>query len=390
MPAAVALIGAALLSAVQAAQGRNPPSLPGRQDLPARLGLRSGSDIYKAACAACHGPGGDGTPEAEAGFTQPDTFPHFDRCDETTPESTRDWTAIIRDGGPARGFSQIMPSFGTVLTPAQINEVVAYLRSLCKEPGWPVGELNVPRALVTEKAFPESETVLTSAANTRGPAMVNNELDYEKTLGRRDQLEVAIPFGWAHQENGAAAGGLGDVAVGVKHVVFAGFGAAPGGPRYEGTGSILSVQAEVSLPTGSVDRGLGTGQTALGAFAAYDRLLPGNTFLQLQGGVDVPLHEGPAAAFLRAALGKSFNTSGGFGRMWTPLLELVGDRDLTSGAATDWDVVPELQITLNRRQHIRAAVGYRIPVSHTSGRPGQVMAYILWDWFDGGLLEGWR
>jgi hypothetical protein len=282
-----------------------------------------------------------------------------------------------------------MPSFSAVLTPAQINKVVAYLRSLCTEPGWPLGELNVPRALVTEKAFPESEAVLTSAVNARGPATVNNELDYEKTLGRRDQLEVAIPFGWTHQAGGGAAGGLGDVAVGVKHVVFA-EGSGANRPFQEGAGSILSVQAEVSLPTGSVDKGLGTGQAALGAFAAYDRLLPANTFLQLQGGVDLPLHEVPRSAFFRAALGKSFNTGGGFGRMWTPMLELVGDRDLTSGAATDWDAVPELQVTLNRRQHIRAAVGYRIPLSDTRGRTKQVMAYLLWDWFDGGLLEGWR
>jgi hypothetical protein len=60
-------------------------------------------------------------------------------------------------GGPARGFSQIMPSFDAVLSARQIAQVIQYLRALCREPGWPIGELNVPRALVTEKAFPESE-----------------------------------------------------------------------------------------------------------------------------------------------------------------------------------------------------------------------------------------
>ena len=32
--------------------------------------------------------------------------------------------------------------------------VVETLRSFCKEPGWPRGEMNFPRALMTEKAFP--------------------------------------------------------------------------------------------------------------------------------------------------------------------------------------------------------------------------------------------
>jgi len=385
------LIGVALLTASQPTWATDPRATdPRAADLPAQLGLRSGSDIYKAACAACHGPDGDGTPETEAGFARPDTFPHFDRCDETTPESTREWTAIIRDGGPARGFSPIMPSFSAVLTPTQINTVVAFLRGLCKEPDWPLGELNVPRALVTEKAFPESETVLTTTLNTRGPPAVMNELGYEKTLGRRDQLEVAVPFGWSHQDSGRMAGGLGDVAIGIKHVVFADSRPPINGPLFEGTGSILSVQAEVALPTGSVNKGLGTGQTTFGIFAAYDRLLPANAFLQMQAGADLPVHDLPGSAFFRTALGKTIITRGGFGRMWSPVVELVGDRDLTSGASTDWDVIPELQVTLNRRQHIRAAVGYRIPVNDTSVRPRQVMAYFLWDWFDGGLLEGWR
>ena len=59
------------------------------------------------------------------------------------------------------------------------------------------------------------------------------------------------------------------------------------------------------------------------------------------------------------------------------------------GGATDWDVIPEFQVTLNRRQHIRAALGYRLPINDTAGRPKQFIAYFLWDWFDGGFFEGW-
>jgi mono/diheme cytochrome c family protein len=355
-----------------------------------QLGLRTGQDIYRAACAGCHGPNGDGTPQVTVGFTQPNTFPHFDRCDETTPEYTKDWTAVIRDGGPARGFSQIMPAFGTALTAKEIDKVVSYLRSLCTETDWPRGELNVPRALVTEKAFPENETILTTTVNTKGPATVGNELDYERTLGKRDQLEVAVPFGWAHQMGKGLAGGIGDLTIGDKHVLFSQLSSTGDRPLYDSTGSILSIQGEITLPTGSVDKGLGTGETTFGAFAAYDVLLPAQTFLQTQAGVELPVHthNTPRSMFFHAAVGKTF-TPQAFGRLWSPMLEILGDRDLQPGAVTNWDVVPELQVTLNRRQHIRAALGYRIPINDSAGRPKQVIAYFLWDWFDGGLSEGW-
>ena len=361
-------------------------------NLPQQLGLHSGRDIYQAACAACHGANGEGTPETTAGFVRPETFPHFNKCDETTPESTRDWKAVIRDGGPGRGFSQIMPSFGEVLTSQQMDKVVAYLRSLCTERQWPRGELNVPRALLTEKAFPESETVLTSSINAKGAPGISNELAYEKILGQRDQLEVAIPFNWVHKDSGGLYGGIGDIAVGLKHVMFSELNSSDAQPLFKSTGSILSLQGEVVLGTGNAERGLGTGKTSFGLFAAYDRLLPAMAFVQIQAGADLPLHpddEVPRSAYLRTAFGKSFSSDMQLGRLWTPMIEVVADRDLISGATTHWDVVPEFQVTLNRRQHVRTALGYRLPLNDTAGRPRQIMLYFLWDWFDGGLLEGW-
>lgn len=359
-------------------------------NLPQQLGLHSGREIYTAACAACHGANGEGTPETTTGFVRPNTFPHFNQCDETTPESTRDWTAVIRDGGPGRGFSEIMPSFSGVLTAEQIDQVVAYLRGLCTDQEWPRGELNVPRALVTEKAFPESETVLTMAFNAKGAPGISNELAYEQILGKRDQLEVAIPFGWVHKESGGLYGGVGDLAVGIKHVLFSNLARKPSEPIYDNTGSIFSVQGEISLPTGNKEKGLGSGETRFGVFAAYDQLLPARAFIQVQAGADLPVHteETPRSGFLYTAFGKTFS-SDPFGRMWTPMIEVLADRDLVRGATTDWDLAPEFQVTLNRRQHVRAALGYRFPLNDTADRSREVIAYFLWDWFDGGLLEGW-
>ena len=72
------------------------------------------------------------------------------------------------------------------------------------------------------------------------------------------------------------------------------------------------------------------------------------------------------------------------------MLEMLTDRELKKGMSTHVDLVPQMQVTLSRRQHIRANVGVQVPVNNTAGRPVQVTFYLLWDWFDGRLVEGWK
>ena len=119
----------------------------------------AGREVFRRGCITCHGPDGRGTPRSTLGFEPPSTFPDFTGGKATAREPNHDWKAIITDGGPARGFSEIMPSFAEALTAEQIDELVQYLRSLCRESSWPRGELNLPRGLMTEKAFPEDEAV---------------------------------------------------------------------------------------------------------------------------------------------------------------------------------------------------------------------------------------
>jgi hypothetical protein len=71
------------------------------------------------------------------------------------------------------------------------------------------------------------------------------------------------------------------------------------------------------------------------------------------------------------------------------MFEFLAARDLVDNAKTNWDVLPQMQVTISKRQHIRANLGVRIPVNNTPGRQVQVMFYLLWDWFDGRLNEGW-
>jgi hypothetical protein len=341
-----------------------------------------GHTIYMAGCAACHGPTGAGMPDSTIGFDKPTTFPDFSQCDQSTPEVKADWWAVIHDGGRARGFSPIMPAFGDLLTSREIDALVTHLRSLCRERSWPLGELNLPRPLNTEKAFPENETVITTAVGARRVHDVTNTIAYEQRIGAKSQIEVSVPFTVIHAASGTANGGIGDIGLGLKRVLFSSMH----------TGSIASVQGEVVFPTGNKDRGLGTGVTTFEASGAFGQLLPSEVFIQAQAGTELPTDTSgnPRAAFARLAVGRILRQGHGLGRLWVPMLELVSDRDLQPGAPTNIDLVPQMQVTLSRRQHVRANLGFQLPVSHKTGRPVQVTFYLLWDWFDGGLFEGWK
>ena len=80
---------------------------------------------------------------------------------------------------------------------------------------------------------------------------------------------------------------------------------------------------------------------------------------------------------------------GGYGRSWSPMLEVVGARELVRGTHNEWHLVPQIQISLSRRQHVMLSAGLRVPVNDRDSRPKQFMMYVLWDWFDGGLFSGW-
>lgn len=344
------------------------------------LQLKTGKGIYQAACIACHGPAGKGMPHSTVGFEQPDSFPDFTRCDQTTAELNTDYKAVILYGGEFRGFSQIMPSFGEALTWNQVDEVVKYLRSFCRQPAWPRGELNLPRALVTEKAYPEDEVVISTAINAQGAPGVTTDIVYEQRFGVKNQIEIDVPFTF-QQPNHTWYGGIGDTALGLKRVLFSSLRA----------GSILSLQGEVIAPLGNKFRGLGTGVTTFETFAAYDQLLPANFFFQIQDGALLPVDTKivPRSLFWNTAVGQSFGENKGLGRLWSPMAEFLVSRDLMTGASTNWDVLPQLQVTLSRRQHIRADAGVRVPVTNTFGRQIQILFYVLWDVQDGKLTEGW-
>jgi cytochrome c6 len=81
-----------------------------------------GEAVYKAKCASCHGPDGAGaTPAGKATKAR-------DFCsEEVKKETDAEWTAIIVKG------KNKMPSYDKKVTDAEIKDVVAYIRGLCKK-----------------------------------------------------------------------------------------------------------------------------------------------------------------------------------------------------------------------------------------------------------------
>jgi mono/diheme cytochrome c family protein len=352
--------------------------LPGQNKANGQTG---GREIYRSSCAACHGADGRGAADSTRGFEKPSTFPDFTGCSATAREADVFWGAILNNGGPDRGFSEIMPSFREALTDDQITKVLEYLRSFCREPAWPRGELNFPRPLVTEKAFPEDEMVMDVAINAEGDVAITDKIVYERRFGARGQLDVSLPFKFQKPAGMEWQGGVGDLVAGYKHVLLSSLR----------TGSILSVAGETVFATGDAERDMGKGVTVFEFFGSYGQLLPKKMFLQFQPGIELPVDTDRAnrAVFWRTVLGRSFAPDKGLGRLWSPMVELLADRELASGERINWDIVPQFQVTLSRRQHIRANVGLRLPVNDFGPRPTQVLFYLMWDWFDGGLRDGW-
>jgi mono/diheme cytochrome c family protein len=337
----------------------------------------TGEEIYGAACMTCHAPDGKGSPRAVVGFEA--DLPDFTDCAFGTAEADIDWHAVVKNGGRIRGLSRSMPAFGDALTDEQIERVIGYVRHFCSDASWPRGDLNFPRALFTEKAFPENEVVYTNVVTRGDEDGVGNEIVYERRLGARDQIEVVAPLDSIKLDDGWHFG-LGDVALAYRRTFVAN----------TRTGTIVAAGGEVAFPTGDSTRGLGNGYYVFEPFAMFGQALPRNGFLQMHGGLELPSNLGTAAkeAYLRTALGMTFMADRGYGRSWSPQVEVLFARPF--GGDATWDVVPQLQVSLSKLQHVMIAGGVRIPVNGNGERSPAVVTYLLWDWFDGPFTSFWK
>jgi mono/diheme cytochrome c family protein len=338
-----------------------------------------GEYIFKNNCATCHGADGKGSPRSVIGFDAP--LPDFTDCSTNTVEPFGDWNSVVHRGGPIRGLDHHMPAFGDALSDAQIESVVKYLWSLCDNPAWPRGDLNFPRAFFTEKAFPESEFIWTTGITGSGSKSVGNVLQYEHRIRQRSQYEVSVPLNLEQTGQGQSwSRGLGDVEFALRRAFYANLDKT----------LIIAAGGAVTLPTGKEELGLGDGVTIWEPFAMFGKGIGANGFIQMHAGIELPSNtdKKPRETFLRGVYGYTYAVDHGFGRAWTPMAEVVTAREF--GGDVEMDIIPQMQVSLSKLQHILLDVGVSIPATERQGRHPQFLAYFLWDWFDGGLFQYWH
>ena len=97
--------------------------------------VAAGRALYQQYCSVCHGPQGKGNGPA-ASTMNPKPRDHTDGH-YMNALSEAHLTTVISEGGAAVQRSPLMPSWKGTLTSQQIQEVIAYLRTLAVPPSRP-------------------------------------------------------------------------------------------------------------------------------------------------------------------------------------------------------------------------------------------------------------
>jgi cytochrome c553 len=331
----------------------------------------NGRELYDAACASCHGRDGRGAAEGTA-ITVP--LPDFTDCSFVTRETTGNWVALVAEGGQVLGLSTQMPGFGDSLSDDQIRQVIGYARAFCRDPSWPHADLNFRRPLLTGKAFPEDEVVLNlNFDKSRSSRSLVSEWILEKRLGARGQAEVSLPFIYNDLKGGSTTGGVGDLTVAYKHVLFAD----------QPSGMLAAFSLDLVLPTGSRDRGLGDGTVEFGpSLRAGKTLGPFALQGEIKAVLPVDVDRAPRRLLYRAALQLPLSP---LRRGWVPSLEFEADTKVEGRLQDVYSFAPVLYKGLSKSGHVAFAVGAKIPMAGDRDFDFRIGAFVLWEYLEGGL-----
>ena len=88
-----------------------------------------GKKLYGQFCASCHGQSGKGDGAAAAALN-PKPRDHTDK-EYMSKMSDDDMLKVIKNGGASIGKSPLMPPWGASLKDDQIQDIIAYIRTLC-------------------------------------------------------------------------------------------------------------------------------------------------------------------------------------------------------------------------------------------------------------------
>jgi hypothetical protein len=236
--------------------------------------------------------------------------------------------------------------------------------------------------MVTEKSFPEDESVVMTSVNLDGTPGVSNHLIVEKRFGAITNIELRFRGNFKQQPSGSWHGDVGDTSFELKRTLF----------LKNRTGTMLALGNEITFATGNPALG-GNGINKWETFLSFGQILPKKFYFLEQLGFEGPpfrRHDTLSELYSRTAIGKPFNFGDGYGRNYNIANEFIAIRNFGPRQSWTLDVIPQFQVTLSKRQHMRLGIGVRVPAVNVGSRQTQLMTYLLWDMFDGGFFEGWR
>lgn len=332
-----------------------------------------GEAIFQANCATCHGPQGGPDPDSPLVKSLGVVPANFADPLFNSREPSGDWKLVITHGGGALGFSEQMPAFGETLSEQDIDAVLVYIKTLGGEHDYPDGDLNLFLPIRTKKAFPEDEWVWKQRYTEQdGDNTWKNTLEYEFRVGQRGQgiMELTHESGGGDSEFGHFEPGFKYV---LKHDLRKGY--------------ILTAAAQVGIPLNS-----GANWEFL-PYLAFGKVLSDSFILQGSGRLKLDLEDSDASSAELASIVHWTHTP--WPRNVFPALEVVAEVPFERGSGPDrksavqWSVLPQARIGLNKRGNIALNVGVELPLNDTERYDWRAYVYFIWDFADGGLLEGW-
>lgn len=100
--------------------------------VPGTGGAGTADDNYRLYCAQCHGTQGNGGGINNTAGGLAVSPRNHTSAGEMSKLSDKEIRLAIAEGGDAVSKSELMPPWGGVLTDQEIDEMVVFLRTLCK------------------------------------------------------------------------------------------------------------------------------------------------------------------------------------------------------------------------------------------------------------------
>ena len=332
--------------------------------------LKRGAEIFATNCATCHGP--DGSPDTDSPLVKSMGVVPADFSDTlfNSREGEGEWKLVVTHGGAALGFSEFMPAFGESLSGEDIDNVLAYIKTLGGEHDYPDGSLNLFLPIRTKKAFPEDEWVWKQRyTDQKGDNAWKNTLEYEFRIGRRWQGIL--------EANYTVKGGKGEFGhfePGFKYVLS----------HNKQKGSIYTLAAQVGVPLN------GDEPWEFLPYLAMGKVLGDEWIFQGSGRLKFDLEDSDHGSAEFAGIVHWVHTP--WPRNVFPGLELVAEVPFDTSPGEDsaqWSLLPQARIGISKRGHVALNVGAEFPLNERDRYDWRAYVYLIWDFADGGFFEAW-